>query len=279
MAKVNSEKEESVLGDVVISPKKKQVHIVKIKPVQVTGGVIRTKLNDGKTTRLMNGAQVRLASHTNEYGGYSEFISEEDFIKHVLPHNPSNTYRGYLKDYHVVLTNDGINLDISVPEHFIKYQFLKGHPKVSPSRALANPSVHFFYVEDEVAEAEVHSKYFDAKIAAYDILKDLSSDKKLMLMRLFGRNYDSQSPAVVNKHLIEIVDSDPIKFVSIYNDPNRDFKILLEMLVQKRIITRSGLSYYYEDLALGGNIEQTIEFLKKVENAQLVQTFKKLMLG
>jgi len=248
---------------------------IKIAPVEVNDGTVISKFNRGNNFSLFPKGRLIITNSVDKYGHYIEFISEKTFNDCVKVYNPKQEYRDFLKDYSCRLESAVLTLDLSIVHDRITYEFLKTQPCIALNKASVNSALHLFYIEDEIVNAKAKGVDMNHKLKAYSIINGMTTDDKRGMLRLYGMIPDSLTEELLNGALITHADNDSKKFLTIWEDSNRDYKILIATLVAKRILRRNGASYFYEEMLVGHDLELTVEFLKAPVNTELLYQLKK----
>jgi hypothetical protein len=170
-------------------------------------------------------------------------------------------------DFSIRLTSKDLFLDPTDPLDEIKLKLLLAHPEVANSAADVTPKT-VFVIYNEIEEAEKESKKFDYIIEAYKRIADMSQVERRDFLKLFGLTRASKNmvPDSIKTRLKELADTDAKTFCERFDDKHKADKIFIEDLVDMNILRKNGSAYIYNDDVLGGNLELTIEFLKKPKN-------------
>lgn len=170
-------------------------------------------------------------------------------------------------DFTIRLTSKDLYLDPSDPLDEIKLKLLRVHPDVANSTSDINPKT-VFVLFDEVEEAKKESKKFDYIIEAYKHIADMSPNERRDFLKLFGYTKASMNMVdeAVKTKLKELADSDAKVFCERFDDKHKADKIFIEDLVAHNILRKNGAAYVYNDDVIGGNLELTIDYLKKPKN-------------
>lgn len=248
---------------------------VKIAPTVLNDGTIISKFNGGTSFSILPKGRLIICNSVDKYGHYIEFIDEKTFEECVKVYNPLQTYREFLRTYTLKLDSSGLLLDLSIVHDRIVYEFAKKQNCIAPNKASVNTALHTFYIEDEVAIAKVKGVNMNHKLTAYSIINGMNLTEKKDMLRLFGEFVDSLSEDMVTGNIISKADADPKKFIAMWNDVNREYKVLIATLLQKRVLRRNGASIYHNDMSLGLNEELAIDFLKAEVNTELLFQLKK----
>jgi hypothetical protein len=232
--------------------------------------------------RVMEGARVGLRPVFDLEKGTNALktgISREEWKEYYFP--TLGDYDKFYADFMVILTNQPRTFDLAEPLNKITAALLRNHPYVATDSTKINKDT-LFVLYDEVAEAKKENKAFEHELTAYKYLHDMSQIERAQFLKLFGvRNTENVTPEIVSKRLKDKAKDNPKLFVEMYEDKNREIKILVEDLLQKHIVKRVGGVYMFGDgsdaITLGLTIEQCVEFVKDPKNNSLVVQFTKLL--
>jgi len=275
-APVEKLNDDTILAIANTPVKTKIKHIVNIKPVETTGGTVKSNLNGGKVNKLLPNGTLILATQKDEYDNPIEFISEEEFELLVRKFNPRANYRDFLLGYQLRFTDKGLKLDVAVPDNMVKYKFCQVHSWIASSKSGANPAIHFFFIEDETAEAKISNLKMEVELDCFAALKKMSSVDRRDFLKLYGIVPDTFSDEIVLKRLRDFIAVDPEKFILRYDDIHKAIKILISSLILKGVLRRNGKSIFYEETCIGGNEELAVEYLNNGANDDLLTQLYRL---
>lgn len=181
----------------------------------------------------------------------------------------------FWKTFKLVLTSKPEYLDLNEPANELLYLFAKNACwQVADSKEKLTPK-HQFFMYNEVEEARVENDKFDTQLTAYKYLADMSQDERSDFLKLFGFRANSMSPMVIKKKLREKAEENSKLFVSLYEDKSKAFRILLEDLVQSKILKVKNGAYYFGEDMLGADTDLTIATLKNPKKQDLLLVLKK----
>lgn len=244
--------------------------IVKVEIPMIKNTRRDVRNSKGVTTKTLEGANRVFAPFLSRKTGALITGTTKEEFKELFP---NRDYYEFFKDFRVRVSTYNRVLDLDVPNHKVSYNLLMIHPGVCTKLEEYNPAVHHVILTDEEAKAEAQAKFADKKFAAYKAITDMSIDKQRKFLYMFGIDSSKGSDAMIKSKLLEKADADPEKFMLLYNDPNKETKVLLLNLISKGVLRRSGSAIFYGDqldsVQIGVNEELAVEFLKEKKNQEL----------
>lgn len=257
---------------------------VKLEVVQVPASRMDVKSGKKFTKKILPGVSHALAPGMDRYGRVVTGCTEEEYdeiMEGDLGVSEPLSYPQYFRNFCVKVTADGKELNLEIPEHQLIYRFLKTLPEVAKSKKLVNSSVHNFYLIDEEAEAEKQLSEIDFKMKAYSYLNDMSAEDIIEFLVLYGKEYRNVSPSLAKAKLGELIETNPERFITLYQDNSREVKIKLRMLQRIGIIRKEGPAYFYgaegDAIMLGASEELAIAFLSEMKNQELYISLIKML--
>jgi hypothetical protein len=157
------------------------------------------------------------------------------------------------------------------PLNQIKYKVLNASSKVATSEIeKGNPNVEF-YIVDEEAKALKESEQFDYEMESYELIFKLSPEKKRQALRLFGKTgVDSLSESMVKAELIKESKKDAKMFISILSNKKLETRLLVEELLDYRILTRKGNYFMNGDDVIANSTDEAVEYFEDLKNQSVV---------
>ena len=176
------------------------------------------------------------------------------------------------------LTQDGLYLDEEVPYDamWIKVLSARGDVETSTAKAKSNPRTEYLLTnQDSEATAKVEKRDYLKKAMALLTSMSIQDMKDYLIM--VNQYSTTMSERVVEDKVGDIAEGNPKLFIELYNSPDKKEKILIQELVNHRIILKSGTSLYTDNQGqqLAYSEEQMIAYIKNPENNQVVIGFKK----
>jgi hypothetical protein len=166
----------------------------------------------------------------------------------------------------------GYKFDLSVPQDVIKYKIAKMQYNVISSTQTPQ-SHHVWMLVDKDEEEKAVSKATQNIVEAYIALGKLSENaekaKEFLELYFMTKKQNKSVPGNITldgltTQLRNLVDLNAKEFAAIYNDPDKDIKLLLLRGIKCGAITKSGVnSYEIPNSGLGvATLEETIDSLK-----------------
>ena len=133
-----------------------------------------------------------------------------------------------------------------------------------------------YVIYDEQTELEKQASEVQTKAKAIDIFNNLSPEKKLDMLKLYGKATENSSNDFVYTKLYEIVENDPIDFIAQANKSPEEIKIkaLIFDLEKIGILRRKGTAYLYNDQQVGFDYDDTVSYLLNPGNQELLVKLK-----
>ena len=145
--------------------------------------------------------------------------------------------------------------------------------------------VYKFYVhDDQVIENREHKKALleiralnEASILISEFNKGGKKVSKIdHIIRIMGQGINTNKMSAASK-VISIKDfatSNPRRFIDVVNDENLYIKSFLMELVANNIVQKIGLNYIYQEITMGANDNQTINYIKNQRNSNVTLELK-----
>ena len=208
---------------------------------------------------MMDGSSDKLSVPVLRSGKYKNILTndEKDFLEEALglDYNALSVYRtenNFWDNYHVYINKEGITLDLSNPEDFIRYKVLLANSDVvapSVEERMNRPKLSYRYeIVRENEESDIASVKMDAKMACYKEFGKIDED--LDTMRVLceladSRPYDINSSREFFRARIDaLIQANPKMFLRQITDPMLHTKVLLRRGVELGKISKRG-DYYY----------------------------------
>ena len=192
-------------------------------------------------------------------GKYKNILTndEKDFLEAELglDNNALSVYRtedNYWDDFTVTITKEGLHLDLSDPEDFIKYKVLLANSDiVAPSveERINRPKATYWYeIVRENEETSLENAKMDATMSCYKEFQKI--DGNLDAMRVLIELLDSRPYAQNTKsdflrsRANTLIQKDPKKFLSYITDDMLPTKIVLRRSQELGKVVKRGDAYY-----------------------------------
>jgi hypothetical protein len=192
-----------------------------------------------------------LAPYTTRSGGlYTGFTAEDVETRERLERalqldlTPASNY---WTTYVIRIGDKDVYIDPSTPKGELDYIFLRNYKRVAKSLKDIKPS-HDFVLIDENAEAETSNIYNRARVKAILEYNKMTMSEKRRALRLYGFNPDNISDEIVENRLLDYVEKDPNKYMSLWvNNKTRETEYMIKQAVSKGMITKNKNIYSYND--------------------------------
>lgn len=212
----------------------------------------------GKVDGASDSFVVPVLRSTNQYKNILT-NSEKDYLEEVLglDYNALSVYKkenNYWDNYRVVIENakEGIHLDLSDPEDYIKYKVLLANSDIiapSVQERIDRPKATYRYeMVRENDEDLLENAKMDAKMQSYREFGKIENDldtMRVLVEILDARPYAPNEKAVFLKSRISsLIDADPKKFLAQITDPLLHAKVLIRRGTEVGVLSKRG-DYYY----------------------------------
>jgi hypothetical protein len=245
---------------------------VRIDVVDVPNTTRDVKNKTGRAKKILPGIAKTLTPVMDKSGRLVPGVTKEEYDS-VIAKDPFSSKQEYVDFYtniYIKIEMGGKELDLSIPRDYLIWKFLQHHPEVCTDRKLLNPAKHTYLMIDKEEEAEEKLSAMDYKVEAFGKLANMTEEEVKDFLILYGRNPSNTSYKVAKTLLGDFIEANPKKFVTLYTDSAREYKISFKKLLSAKILERRGGVYYYgEDVALGATPEQAVEHLRDAGNQEL----------
>lgn len=194
-------------------------------------------------------------------GQYKNILTnaEKDFLEEALglDYNALSVYKkenNYWDNYMVRIDNakEGIHLDLSDPEDYIKYKVLLANSEfIAPSvqERIDRPKATYRYeMVRENEEDKLENAKMDATMQSYKEFGKIEDDldtMRVLVELLDARPYSQNEKAVfLRSRISQFIQADPKKFLSQITDPLLHAKVLIRRGTEVGVLTKRG-DYYY----------------------------------
>tara|TARA_R100000152_G_C6774209_1_gene201880 strand:- start:759 stop:1640 length:882 start_codon:yes stop_codon:yes gene_type:complete len=215
-------------------------------------GALATGLDDDTEARLSSSLGVNLANNsTNEFW----------------------------HDFKIKLKDQTMIFDTSKPMEELQVFVLKASKFIANSQKELEqglwPSAKYV-IYDEQTEIEKQAAEVQTKAKAIDIFNNLSPEKKLDILKLYGKAVENSSNDFVYTKLYEIVEDNPIDFITQATKSPEEIKVkaLIFDLEKLGILRRKGTAYLYNDQQVGFDYDDTVSYLLSPGNQELLVKLK-----
>lgn len=171
--------------------------------------------------------------------------------------------------FHVKMSDKDLILDTEDPYDELRYLFLKGHKRVANGLADKKATANYVII-NEVEEAKELNKYNKQKRKALKEFDKLSFNDMRKCLRLYGHKSDTLDNEIVEQKLGELVDNDPIKFLTMWvENDSRETEFLIGDAVAKNVIRKNKNIYKYGTEIVGHNLAEAVTYLDDQQNQDI----------
>lgn len=253
-----AEKKNTDMGEVKTNPLTNERIFVRFIPHE--GGFAGNNKNHVLFGGLADGAQITLCAPVlRTTGKYKNVLTndEKDFLEKALGLDNNalsvyNTKDNYWDDFKITLTKDGLHLNLSDPEDYIRYKVLLAHSDIiAPSvqeRIDRFKNTYRFELVRESEDADIEGLRIDATKASwkeYGKIEDDYDTMRVLVELLDGRPYSTNEKLSYFKlRASKAIESDPKTFLNTVTDPLFHAKVLIKRGKELGKVMQRG-DYYY----------------------------------
>ena len=190
----------------------------------------------------------------------------------------------YWGKYQIRIGKEGKVFDTKNPKDELDLCVCRVNPLIAKSKAdIAYSPGAQFYISSEQDEAK--SKNIEEKEERKAIKKygTLSLDEMLDVLRVYAHGEGKQNTRYTKSTPLDLVESDlygrvkenPEEFLRIVEDKSFKTRVLIDKLVTKRILIRSGSKYIvHGGDSIGSTLQDTIDYLETPQNQDVLISLK-----
>tara|TARA_R110002020_G_scaffold72885_4_gene187214 strand:+ start:383 stop:1189 length:807 start_codon:yes stop_codon:yes gene_type:complete len=194
----------------------------------------------------------------------------------------SSNNEDYWSNFSVLIPRDGLKLypELEVLDK-LKVHVIKACPETADSKSEGlSIKKKVYYVHDQNNEAKISNSKREYKIKAYVTLDKMTRDEVVDTLYMMGMDPGEISDEVARDILGKEVDADARLFCEIAGDQFFKDKVWIVKLIRKGILSKSNVGAGYDlpirfgDILLGNNLVESVSFLKKAENSNILEGIK-----
>jgi hypothetical protein len=208
--------------------------------------------------------KVFLKAKNSKNFNYAKFVNYKD--KHGKTQKLINADEQEVDGWEV--TRPIVTLDIEIESQKRLYEWLKGHPHVRKGR---------FTLEDTRAKEQASAAGAIATAEAVALSAGLTEKEYKGLASLLGINTKDLTEDVIRAKVIQSASLNPERFMSIFNDKDKEYRIFLKDARAKGLITFVNGTWKYNTETLGLTEDSAIIWLK--DNTDVYALLKQELRG
>jgi hypothetical protein len=191
----------------------------------------------------------------------------------------NNSTNEFWHDFKIKLMDQTMIFNTSNPIEELQVYVLKASKFIANSQKELEagqwPNAKYV-IYDEKTELEKQAAEVEVKAKAIDIFNNLSPEKKLDMLKLYGKALENSSNDFVYTKLYEIVENDPADFMRQATKSPEEIKVkaLIFDLEKLGILRRKGTAYLYNDQQVGFDYDDTVSYLLNPGNQELLVKLK-----
>jgi len=251
------EKKEKAVAKTNVNPLVNEEVFVRFVP-QPTGFGITDKKHVGYGG-LFDGNSVTVCVPVLSNGNFKNILTneEKDFLENALGLDPNalsvyKTENNYWKNYKIRIEKEGLKLNLSDPNDYIRYKVLLANKNiVAPSvqERIDRPKATYrFEIVRSGEEASMESLKMDSTMESYKEFGKIENDidtLRVLVELLDGRPYSSTESAVFFKSRVnQLIQKDPKRFLQYIKDPLLHTKMIIRRSVELGKVSMKN-DYYY----------------------------------
>lgn len=206
---------------------------------------------------MLSGASTKYSAPLQRNGDVKNVLTNEE--KEVLEEMTGlklSIYGDFWDNFYVTLRRDDASnvLDLSNPTDYIQYKILCAYSgtSIAPSWADRNRILSYKFAITEPEELTIDTnKRYNLKKEAFKIYGRIENtrDTLISVLRLLENKNVSDKTSIdrIQEKVLDYVDNDSAKFLSVVNDAKFETKALLMEAVNQGIIKRTGNKYVTVD--------------------------------
>lgn len=254
----NTKTEKTTMAGVKINPLRNEKIFVRLIPRSVgyVGSDKKHVLSGGMGNGVVHSYCVPVVGST---GNFKNVLTnaEKDFLEDILglDSNALSIYKkenNFWADYYVSVPKDGLTLDLSQPEDFIKYKVLLANTDlIAPSveeRVNRPKATYEFELVESSAETKLENAKMDATMASYKEFGKIDNDfdtMRVIVELLDGRPYSqSEKSDFLRSRINQLIQVNPKKFLETVKDPLLHAKVLIRRATELHKLSKRGDFYY-----------------------------------
>lgn len=262
-----------------MTEQKSYKELVRVVPIK------NSKPNVNFEARLAPGSRV-IISPVFEKGGAGKLkidLSENELRE--LGEKLGMTLTGYLPpdlvNFSIALTIEGMELDLRMPMDRLRYAILRNHPDIATDKSKIKPN-HRFYLVNEMEEMKKANKRAEIKDQCAALYRELTSAERreFCVVLGHGNNVQNWPDEEVNFQLRKMLEAEPEKFLKMFNDPNKDLRLMIQKAINMGILAkRAGEQIYYGDDLVAVGMDEVVKWFKDPRNGVVAEYVYKQTTG
>lgn len=186
----------------------------------------------------------------------------------------------YVKKNRVRVIEPGTVLDLNNIIDAMDWGWISKSRGIALTReeAMSQPDV-YFYVYDESLEQQREMEYNQIMIKALNYVNTATEGRLKEVARMLEGRLDKLPIGQIQKTLFEKAKDSNVNviynLISVFEDPDAKFKILIHRLTDEGIIKNHNEVYRFDDVVLGINFDQAVAFLQSPENKDIMLAMDK----
>lgn len=255
---MEAKNEKKTVEKVKVNPLHKEKLYIRFVPQKMSGVADNDKRHP-IWGALADGATITLCAPMLRTGKYKNVLTndEKEAIEQamLLDDNALSIYKttdNFWDNFKVSLTKEGLHLDLSDPEDYLRYAVIRANDDiVAPSieeRQDRPKQTYRFEIVREKEETNLENAKMDATMASYEKFSKIKEDYdklRILVELLDGRPYDTNNDINFFRSRVNLlIQADPKRFLNEITDALFPAKVLIRRGTELGKLTKRG-DYYY----------------------------------
>lgn len=174
----------------------------------------------------------------------------------------------------VTVQDTGITrLYSEIPIDAIRIEWMKRHSMIAFGRKdlQEKPKAEYLLIAPD-EEVKEENKNFKQKRNAYKEFSMMSTSEMSDVLYAMGKNTTDMGTDAIENRLQTEIEVDPKKFLSIIQDPEYKYKVLVNKAVAKGVLKKKASKIYYDDEIIGHNLDSTVSYFADPKNQNILSS-------
>ncbi len=188
----------------------------------------------------------------------------------------------YWDNFSIRIPNDGLELDTDIPSENLFYHVLKADPGVATSvQGITKLGVQYLMISEENVAKESNGKR-EIIAKAWAKFSTMTDSEIRDALFVYGKNYTETNMEVCKNTLGNFIEENPKKFLElVVLDEDFAQTVFINKLIAAGIIVKRTASrgksqpLYFNDVHLGNEIKEVVNFIKDKENSNILIALQK----
>lgn len=261
--------------------------IIKIKFIKRKNGMAaNVKDNHIISGGMLEGSYRKFPVPMLRNGGLKNILTDAEkkyFESEVYGGQSLSMYSKFWDDFYVTLEKLDTQLDLSIPDDYLRYKLLLGWDKIiAPSLKVfreAPTAQYQFYLEREGEEEQILAKDLSHTQLAWKNFNKIEDNPEILAAVIFLMTgkvaAPNAKPGYLNSQVAQLVDTKAEKFNNLVNDAQFESQVLVANAERAGIIKKVKGAYETEDglplteLGQPATVKNVVSFLNDPKNNEV----------